>query len=412
MVTENLPSKTKEELVKENYLLKSRLDEAEQTLNAIQNGEIDAIITPQGSDGPKVYTLKSADTLYRNLIEEMGEGVATLTNSGTIYYANAQIASMLQVPLDKIVGIKFNDFILPEDLGLYWAIFEKGLKTKSKGEINIKSVDGIILPVHISINTLKDLNGVYIVITDLSEQKHREELNEILIKLERSNAELQQFAYVASHDLREPLRTITSFLQLLEKRYKDQLDQDANEFIEFAVDGAKRMDDMITDLLEYSRVSSKEREFSLVNIEKILDETLLNLKIQIDESNAVITYDPLPTVYGDKKLLVELLQNIISNAIKYRSKKTPRIHISAKKETNQWLFCVKDNGIGIDSNHINRIFTIFQRLHGIDEFEGTGIGLSIAEKIVQKHNGNIWAESQPGNGSTFYFTIAIKQEPL
>lgn len=412
MVTEHLPSKTKEELVKENYLLKSRLDEAEQTLNAIQNGEIDAIITPQGSDGPKVYTLKSADTLYRNLIEEMGEGVATLTNSGTIYYANAQIASMLQVPLDKIVGIKFNDFILPEDLGLYWAIFEKGLKTKSKGEINIKSVDGIILPVHISINTLKDLNGVYIVITDLSEQKHREELNEILIKLERSNAELQQFAYVASHDLREPLRTITSFLQLLEKRYKDQLDQDANEFIEFAVDGAKRMDDMITDLLEYSRVSSKEREFSLVNIEKILDETLLNLKMGIDESNAVITYDRLPTVYGDKKLLVELLQNIISNAIKYRGKKTPKIHISAKKEANQWLFCVKDNGIGIDSKHINRIFTIFQRLHGMDEFEGTGIGLSIAEKIVQKHNGNIWAESQPGKGSTFYFTIAIKQEPL
>jgi len=412
MVTKHLPSKTKEELVKENYLLKSRLDEAEQTLTAIQNGEIDAIITPHGSDGPKVYTLKSADTLYRNLIEEMGEGVATLTNTGTIYYANAQIASMLQVPLDKLVGIRFNDFILPEDLELYWAIFEKGSKTKSKGEINIKSVDGTVLPVHISINTLKDLNGVYIVITDLSEQKHREELNEILIKLERSNDELQQFAYVVSHDLREPLRTIISFLQLLEKRYKDQLDQDANEFIEFAVDGTKRMDDMITDLLEYSKVSSKEREFSLVNIEKILDETLLNLKMGINESNAIITYDPLPTVYGDKKLLVELLQNIISNAIKYRSKKTPKIHISAKKDANQWLFCVKDNGIGIDSKHINRIFTIFQRLHGIDEFEGTGIGLSIAEKIVQKHNGHIWVKSQPGKGSTFYFTIAIKQEPL
>ncbi len=200
MVTEHIPSKTNDELVNENIELKSRLDEAEQTLNAIQNGEIDAIITPQGSDGPKVYTLESADTVYRNLIEEMGEGVVTLTNTGTIFYANAQLASMLQVPLDKIIGLKFNDFILSEDLGIYWAIFENGLKTKSKGEINIKSVDGVILPVHISINTSKDLNGVYIVITDLSEQKHREELNESLIKLERSNAELQQFAYVASHD--------------------------------------------------------------------------------------------------------------------------------------------------------------------------------------------------------------------
>jgi len=412
MVNEHFPPKTREELVDENYLLKSQLDEAKQTLNAIQNGEIDAIITSQGSDGPKVYTLKSADTLYRNLIEEMGEGVATLTNTGTIYYANAQMASMLQVPLDKIVGIRFNDFILPEDLGLYWAIFEKGLKTKSKGEINIKTVEGIVLPIHISVNTLEDLNGVYIVITDLSEQKHHEELNEILIKLERSNDELQQFAYVASHDLREPLRTITSFLQLLEKRYTDQLDQDASEFIEFAVDGARRMDNMITDLLEYSRVSSKEREFNLVTIEKILDETLLNLKMRIDESNALITYDPLPTVYGDRKLLVELFQNIISNAIKYRSEETPKIHISAKKEDNHWLFSIKDNGIGIDTQHINRIFTIFQRLHGINEFEGTGIGLSIAQKIIQKHNGHIWAESQPGKGSTFYFTIAMKEELL
>ena len=223
MVAENIPSKTNDELVNENIELKSRLDEAEQTLNAIQNGEIDAIITPQGSDGPKVYTLESADTVYRNLIEEMGEGVVTLTNTGTIFYANAQLASMLQVPLDKIIGLKFNDFIISEDLGIYWAIFENGLKKKSKGEINIKSVDGVVLPVHISINTLNDLNGVYIVVTDLSEQKHREELNESLIKLERSNAELQQFAYVASHDLREPLRMITSFLQLLERRYKDKL---------------------------------------------------------------------------------------------------------------------------------------------------------------------------------------------
>ncbi|HEX7467132.1 MAG TPA: histidine kinase dimerization/phospho-acceptor domain-containing protein, partial [Methanobacterium sp.] len=334
MVTEHIPSKTKDELVNENFELKSRLDEAEQTLNAIQNGEIDAIITPQGSDGPKVYTLESADTVYRNLIEEMGEGVATLTNTGTIFYANAQLASMLQVPLDKIIGLRFNDFILPEDLGIYWAIFENGLETKSKGEINIKSVDGVILPVHISINTLNDLNGVYVVITDLSEQKHREELNESLIKLERSNAELRQFAYVASHDLREPLRMITSFLQLLERRYKDQLDDDANEFIGFAVDGAKRLDDMIKDILEYSKVTNKTLEYKLVDTEYVLEETLASLKMQIDENHAIITHDPLPSIYADEQLLIQLFQNLISNAIKYHGKETTQIHIYAQKDEN------------------------------------------------------------------------------
>jgi PAS domain S-box-containing protein len=407
MVTEHIPSKTNDELVNENIELKSRLDEAEQTLNAIQNGEIDAIITPQGSDGPKVYTLESADTVYRNLIEEMGEGVVTLTNTGTIFYANAQLASMLQVPLDKIIGLKFNDFILSEDLGIYWAIFENGLKAKSKGEINIKSVDGVVLPVHISINTLNDLNGVYIVVTDLSEQKHREELNESLIKLERSNAELQQFAYVASHDLREPLRMITSFLQLLEQRYKDQLDDDANEFIGFAVDGAKRLDDMITDLLEYSKVTNKTLEFKQVNVDHVLEETLASLKMQIDETHAIIKHDPLPNIYADEKLLIQLFQNLITNAIKYHGEKTPKIHISVQKDENQYQFAVKDNGIGMSPEYLKQIFTIFKRLHTNEEYEGTGIGLAIAEKIIQQFKGSIWVESEPGKGSTFYFTIPI-----
>ncbi len=408
MVTEHIPSKTNDELVNENIELKSRLDEAEQTLNAIQNGEIDAIITPQGSDVPKVYTLESADTVYRKLIEEMGEGVVTLTNTDTIFYANAQLASMLQVPLDKIIGLKFNDFILSEDLGIYWAIFENGLKTKSKGEINIKSVDGVILPVHISVNTSKDFNGVYVVITDLSEQKHREELNESLIKLERSNAELQQFAYVASHDLREPLRMITSFLQLLERRYKDQLDDDANEFIGFAVDGAKRLDDMIKDILEYSKVTNKTLEYKQVNVEHVLEETIASLKMQIDGNNAIITHDPLPNIYADEKLLIQLFQNLISNAIKYHGKETPYIHIYVQKEENNYRFEVKDNGIGISPEHLKQIFTIFKRLHTNEEYEGTGIGLAIAEKIIQQFKGTIWAESELGKGSTFYFTIPIK----
>ena len=226
--------------------------------------------------------------------------------------------------------------------------------------------------------------------------------------LMESNRELEQFAYITSHDLREPLRMITSFLQLLERRYTDQLDQDAKEFIGYAVDGAKRLDNMTKNLLLYSRISSQKREIIPVNFEHILDEALTNLKVPIEENNAIITHDPLPTIRGDEQLKVQLFQNIIGNAIKYRSQETPKIHISYKKEKNQYLFSIKDNGIGMSPKHLERIFTIFKRLHTHEEYEGTGIGLAIAQKIVHQQGGEIRAESEPGKGSTFYFTISSK----
>ncbi len=224
-------------------------------------------------------------------------------------------------------------------------------------------------------------------------------------ELEQSNKELQQFAYVASHDLREPLRMISSFLQLLERRYNEQLDEDANEFIEFAVDGAKRLDSMIKDLLEYSRVANKKRKFNDVDLNEVLERTNLNLKLAIDDNNAEIIANKLPTLSGDEQLLVQLFQNLISNSIKYRSKENPIIQISVNNELNQFIFSFKDNGIGISTKHLERIFTIFQRLHTREEYEGTGIGLAIAQKIVQQHGGQIWAESEPGEGTIIHFTI-------
>ena len=237
-------------------------------------------------------------------------------------------------------------------------------------------------------------------------------LRETLMEVERSNAELEQFAYVTSHDLREPLRMITSFLQLLERRYSDQLDEDASDFIGFAVDGAKRLDAMINDILIYSKVSKKERNLTNVDLNKILDQTYLNLITSIEESNAKITHDPMPTIIIDEKLMVQLFQNLIGNAIKYRSQESPTIHISSQKENNQWLFSVRDNGIGISKEHLQKIFTIFQRLHTKDEYEGTGIGLSIVQKIIHQHGGEIWVKSEPGKGSIFYFTIPDTTEPL
>ena len=256
---------------------------------------------------------------------------------------------------------------------------------------------------------VKNIETLSIVFVEVLMRRRTEKKMEENVKnLAISNKELEQFAYITSHDLREPLRMITSFLQLLQKRYSDKLDQDANEFIGYAVDGAKRLDTMTNDLLQYSKITSKKREITLVNFEKVLNEALLNLKVPIEETNAIITHDPLPVIKGDEELKVQLFQNLIANAIKYRGDKTPEIHISAIKDGDQYLFSVKDNGIGISQKHLERIFTIFQRLHTREEYEGTGIGLAIAQKIIHQQGGRIWAESEPGKGTTFFFTIINK----
>jgi light-regulated signal transduction histidine kinase (bacteriophytochrome) len=231
-------------------------------------------------------------------------------------------------------------------------------------------------------------------------------LEKYLTELKRSNKELQQFAYVASHDLQEPLRMVSSFTQLLAKKYKGQLDSDADEFIKYAVDGAQRMQMLINDLLAYSRVSSRVEEFQLVDLEKAFNESLQNLKVSIDDNDARITCDSLPTIVADQSQIIQLFQNLIGNAIKFRSNETPEIHIAVEEGEDEWIFRVIDNGIGIDSQHNERIFRVFQRLHERDSYPGTGIGLSICEKIVERHGGDIWVDSKLGNGSTFSFTIS------
>ncbi|MGK7917969.1 MAG: ATP-binding protein, partial [Prochloraceae cyanobacterium] len=242
--------------------------------------------------------------------------------------------------------------------------------------------------------------------------RQADELAQLAQDLERSNAELKKFAYIASHDLQEPLNQVANYVQLLEMRYHQQLDEDATEFINFAVEGVSLMQTLIDDVLAYSKVDVQGIEFELTNVEAGLDRALGNLRGRILETKAVITRDPLPAVMADSTQLMQLFQNLIGNAIKFRSQEAPKIHVGAKRIEDAWLFWVEDNGIGIDPQFSDRIFVIFQRLHTRDEYPGTGMGLAICKKIVECHRGRIWVESELGQGATFYFTIPVGRRKL
>jgi PAS domain S-box-containing protein len=242
---------------------------------------------------------------------------------------------------------------------------------------------------------------------ELERQQAEVLLQQQAADLARSNAELQQFAYVASHDLQEPLRMVTSYLELLERRYQGQLDAKADQFIGYAVDGAVRMQTLINALLSYSRIGSKAAAWQPVDCAVLLQEVLTNLQVTIDQNQASITHDALPSVMADRPQLVQLFQNLIGNGIKFRQAAAPQIHIGVARSGDQWLFSVRDNGIGIEDKYVDRIFIIFQRLHGRGEYPGTGIGLAICKKIIERHGGKLWVESELNQGSTFYFTLPI-----
>jgi chemotaxis family two-component system sensor kinase Cph1 len=238
--------------------------------------------------------------------------------------------------------------------------------------------------------------------------RQAEELALLAQDLERSNAELKKFAYVASHDLQEPLNQVANFVQLLEMRYNDELDEDGKEFIGFAVDGVSLMQTLIDDVLVYSKVDLKGIEWELTQVETSLNRAFSNLRGRITETQAEISYDSMPTIVADSTQLMQLFQNLLGNAIKFKKKdEVPRIHVGVQRQEDAWLFSVQDNGIGIDPQFADRIFVIFQRLHTRDEYPGSGMGLAICKKIVECHRGQIWVESELGKGATFFFTIPV-----
>jgi len=292
-------------------------------------------------------------------------------------------------------------------------IQETFVKGEAQIEANFTSRDGKSTPYLLTGIRAVMNDRTYLIGTgiDISERILAEQnLHKANEDLTCSNSELERFAYVASHDLQEPLRMVTSYLQLLERRYKDRLDGDALEFINYAVDGSCRMKNLINDLLAYSRVGTRGSELKLTDFDQIMQRVLTTLKTITDENHAEITLDPMPTIMADETQMEQLFQNLIGNAIKFHDKEDPKIHVGVQKDDHNWIFSVRDNGIGIDPQFFDRIFIIFQRLHTREKYEGTGIGLAISKRIVERHGGRIWIESEPGKGSTFYFTLPVKGE--
>jgi PAS domain S-box-containing protein len=285
-------------------------------------------------------------------------------------------------------------------------------------EMPIIHVDGSVRTILWNSATLFDTDDTTPLATiaqgqDITERKWAEEqTRRANLDLRRSNRDLEQFAYVASHDLQEPLRMVASYTQLLAQRYEGQLDDKAHTYIHYAVDGATRMQRLINDLLTYSRVSTQGRPLEPTDSHSVLGEALGNLSTAIEESGAIVTNDDLPTVRADATQLLQVFQNLIGNAIKFHGRDSPHVHVSARAQDGEWLFSIEDNGIGIDAQHADRLFVIFQRLHTRQEYPGTGIGLALCKRIVERHGGRIWFESEPGRGSTFWFTLPRREETV
>ena len=361
--------------------------------------------------------LKEGEAKYRALFESAIDTIILIDNE-VIVDCNSATLKMFGGAREQLVAQQTWKF-MPEFQSngtLSKDMAREKIRQVLKGETlflewSFIRCDGSSFDAELTFNTiaLKGQKYFQAIIRDITERKQAaEQMKKLTQELERSNTDLAQFAYVASHDLQEPLRMVTSFVQLLQHRYQGKLDKDADEFISYAVDGASQMQQLINDLLKYSRVGTHGKTLEPTNCNIVVTHAISNLNKTIKEADAVINIDHLPTISADYTQLVQLFQNLIGNAIKYHGKKQPEILIRATNKGDDWLFSVRDNGIGINKDYIDKIFVIFQRLHNKSKYPGTGIGLSICKKIVERHGGRIWVESKIGQGSTFYFTIPNK----
>ncbi len=351
----------------------------------------------------------TAEEVARKLsraVEQSASLVFITDLAGNIEYTNRKFSEVTGYNAQEVRGknpkILKSGSLSEADYSSLWSTITKG--DEWRGEFHNRKKNGEQFWVLASISPIRDAQQR--ITHYLSIQEDITELKEIQQDLARSNAELQQFAYVASHDLQEPLRMIGSYVQLLSRRYKGKMDAAADEFISFAVDGVERMQKLINDLLAYSRLSTTARPHEVADLNVILEEVRANLKVAIAETGMVIEAADLPQIKVEQSQIMQLFQNLIANAIKFRSPHAPRVTISAQKAGNFWHFSCRDNGIGLDMRYAEKIFVIFQRLNNRLDYPGTGIGLAVCKKIVERHGGRMWVESEIGKGSTFHFTLA------
>jgi len=356
--------------------------------------------------------LQESEFRYRQIVELAEEGIWVIDSKARTIYVNQAMGRMLGYTELEMFGRALFDFMDEEGKQQTSEYVDRGKPgIAERHELRLKSKDGKDVWTYMSTSQVLDKKGNLLsscaLVYNITDRKEIErQMLQLTEDLKRSNQELEQFAYVASHDLQEPLRSVTSYTQLLAQRYQGNLDAKADKYINYIVDGASRMQQLINDLLAYSRLGKRVQEFEAADCNAAVQQSLCNLQIAIAEKNAVITYESLPTVMADEFQLVQLFQNLIGNAIKF-CQDVPIIHIAASRNESEWLFSVRDNGIGIDPEYADRIFLIFERLHSRREYSGTGIGLAICQRIVERHGGRIWVESQSGEGATFYFTIPI-----
>ena len=365
-----------------------------------------------------ISELKQAQDKIANLaaiVDSSKDAIIGVTLEGTIVSWNPGAKMLYGYSDREAIGRAINILAPPDRLDEIPAIFERIRRGETIAAFDTSRMrkDGTLVDVSLRASPIKDstgkIIGVSAIVRDITNRKKLEErIKRYSKRLQLSNKELDNFASIAAHDLSAPLRAVSGFAERLQKRYKGKLDAEVDQYVSHIVEGTRRMQHLINDLLEYARIGTREKPLVQVDVNAVIEKTLANLTLEIQESGAAITVDQLPTVSADSTQLVQLFQNIIENAIKYRSN-TPHINISAERKNGEWLFQVSDNGIGIDPRQFDRIFEIFQRLHTREEYSGTGIGLAICKKIVERLGGRIWVESKPTEGSSFFFTLPVTE---
>ena len=400
--------------------LRAHIARLEEELTAIRGGGIDSVIVgPPGAE--QIYTIMGADRSYRAIVEGMGEGAAAVSERGIVLYANRQLADLLGRDRPTLVGSPAIELFTEQDRGGVEEMLRLGPGVTGWSEVRLR-VGATPVPVRLAVNCL-DVGGALVhclIMTDLTSYEKAERalaesnaalaergraLERVNRELAASNADLEQFAYVASHDLQEPLRMVASYTTLLAEDLGDSLNDTARRHLDFARDGAVRMHRLVHDLLEYSRASRADEDRQRVDCDRLVERATEDLHEAIVAAEATVTHDPLPTVRGMPTGLRQLFTNLVGNAVKFRGDQPVQVHVGVARDGPMWRFSVADTGIGIEPAQTERIFEVFKRLHTRGSYPGTGIGLAICKKVVEHHGGRIWVDSQPGVGATFRFTL-------